>query len=810
MRTLLQDLRLALRMLRRAPGYALLVVVTLGLAMGAATTVFSVVDGVMLRPLGYRDPERLVSIWEKHPQFPEMSVSYLDFLDWRKSQRSFEDLAAFQLQGLSLSGVDRPERLEGRIISASLLPLLGVTPQLGRAFTPEEDLAGAPRVAMISDGLWKRRFGGDPAVLGRSITLSGEPHTIIGVLPPSFRFPFRFPVPVGDVYVSYARVADHPPGRGNHSGFALGRLRPGVTFERARADLEAIGRALGEKYDSNRNVQPALAPLHADVVREHRTILLVLLGSVCFVLLIAIANVANLALARSATRRKEVAVRAALGAGRWRIIRGLLLESLVLALAGASVGLLVATWGVDALRSARAESLPATAMIRLDWRVAAFAAAAALVAGVLCALAPALAATRTDVADALRKADARGGGGVAHNRLRGILVVGEVALALVLLTGAGLSIHTVLRILRVDPGFRPDGVLTARLFAPPDKYPGAPAVRGFLHQVEERIAAIPGVDSVAMSSGLPLKGSSETAFRLDGVEPVKDAELPFTVYYATTAGYAKTMGLSLLAGRWFTPSDRDPRAPVAVIDDVMANRFFPKGDAIGHHIVNFNPPLEIVGVVRHVAHYGFGVPELAPHQLYFASEQVGDEDFVGVMRGVDMTIRSRLAPDAITRAVESAVTAVDPELPVYDVKPMTTVVDEANRDRRFVMALLVGFAALAMLLATLGLYAVLAYLVAQRTHEIGVRMALGAQPGEVRRMVLGQGMRLAGVGIALGLVGALALGHLMAGMLYQIEPRDPSTLALVSLLLILTAAFASYLPSRRATRIDPMIALRSE
>ena len=810
MRTLLPDLRLALRMLRRAPGYALLVVVTLGLAMGAATTIFSVVDGVMLRPLGYREPDRLVSIWEKHPQFPEMSVSYLDFLDWRTSQRSFEGLAAFQLQGLSLSGVERPERLEGRTITANLLPLLGVSPQLGRTFTAEEDLAGAPRVAMISDGLWKRRFGGDPAVLGRPITLSGKPHTIVGVLPPSFRFPFRFPVPSGDVYVSFARVAENPPERGNHSGFALGRLRPGVTFEQARAELEAIGRELGEKYEGNRNVLPALAPLHADVVREHRTILLVLLGAVCFVLLIAIANVANLALARSATRRKEVAVRAALGAGRWRIVRGLLLESLLLSIAGAAVGLLLASWGVDTLRSARAESFPATAMIRLDWRVAAFAATAALVAGVLCALAPALASTRTDIADALRKADARGGGGVAHNRLRGILVVGEVALALVLLTGAGLSIHTVVRILRADPGFRPEGVLTARVFAPPDKYPGGPEVRGFMRRVEERIAAIPGVDSVAMSSGLPLKGSSETAFRLDGVEPVKDTELPFAVYYVTTAGYARTTGLSLLAGRWFDASDSEKGTHVAVIDDVMANRFFPKGDAIGHHIVNYEPPLEIVGVVRHVAHYGFGVPELAPHQMYYASQQLGDDDFVALMRGVDVTIRSHLAPDAIARAVEAAVAAVDPELPVYDVKPMTTLVEEANRDRRFVMALLVGFAALALLLATLGLYAVLAYLVAQRTHEIGVRMALGARASEVRRMVLGQGMRLAGVGIALGLVGALALGQLMAGMLYQVQPRDPSTLALVSLLLILTAALASYLPSRRATRVDPMIALRSE
>jgi putative ABC transport system permease protein len=331
-----------------------------------------------------------------------------------------------------------------------------------------------------------------------------------------------------------------------------------------------------------------------------------------------------------------------------------------------------------------------------------------------------------------------------------------------------------------------------------------------MRRVEDRIAAIPGADSVAMSSGLPLKGSSESGFRLDGVEPVKDNELPFTVYYVTTAGYARTMGLSLLAGRWFDASDSEKATHVAVIDDVMANRFFPKGDAIGHHILNFDPPLEIVGVVRHVAHYGFGVAELAPHQMYFASQQLRDDDFVGMMRGVDVTVRSRLPADAIARAVESAVAAIDPELPVYDVKPMTTVVDEANRDRRFVMALLVGFAALAMLLATLGLYAVLAYLVAQRTHEIGVRMALGAQPGEVRRMVLGQGMRLAGVGIALGLVGALALGHLMAGMLYQVQPRDPSTLALVSLLLILTAAFASYLPSRRATRIDPMIALRSE
>jgi predicted permease len=813
MRALGRDLRFALRVLWKSPAYAAVSVLTLALAIGVNTAIFSVVNGVLLRDLPYREPDRLVTIWEKAPQFPEMSISYLDFLDWVKGQRSFEALGALRGESYNLTGAGRPERLQVRMVSASFFPLLGVTPQLGRAFLPEEDRGQGTPVALLTHAFWQRHFAGDPGVVGRTFTLDGRPFTVVGVLPRSLRPVSRWgSFPLGDVYVPLALIPERLRLRGNHPGiFGVGRLAPGVTFEQARTDLEGIGRALGAQYDSNRSVLPALAPMHLDMVERVKPTLLVLMAAVVFVLLIAVANVANLMLARGTTRRKEMAVRAALGAGRWQIARQLLIESTITAVVGGAAGVLLALWGVDVLSSARPDSLPLVADIRIDRSVLAFSLVVSVGTGILFGMAPALQAARASLHDALKDGN-RTTAGRGHRRLRGSLVVTEVALALVLLVGAGLLLRTVVSLQSVDLGFRPDGLLTAGLSLPPGKYDDVARLRAFLGRVSDNVRAIPGVKAASVSAGLPLAGASETSFWIEGRPRPAASEIPFAVYYPVSVGYREAMGITLVAGRWFTEADGPTVARVGIIDDVLARRFFPQG-ALGKRLTNVNGenPIEIVGVVKHVVHYGVGEREAAPYQLHFPYLQIPEQVFARTLSNVAVVVRAEeLAPDALRAGLTSAVANADPDQPIYDVRTMGSYVHESLAGRRFTLFLLGLFAALALVLAATGLYAVMAYTVSQRTPEIGVRMALGAQSGDVQRMMVGQGIRLAGIGLLLGLALGLAVTRAMRGMIVGVAPTDPLTFGAVAGLLAMVALLASWLPARRATRIDPMIALRRE
>ena len=809
----MRDLRFALRTLRKSPGYAAVAILTLGLAIGANTATYSVVHGVLLRPLPYANPERLVTIWESSPQFPDMSVSYPDLLDWQKSQRSFEAVAGGRGEAYNLTGAGAPERLEGRQVSANLLSLLGVRPILGRNFTSEEDQGDGTHVAILTYGFWQRRFGGNPGIVGQSITLNGHPFTIVGVLPKPFHMVTHFgAVPAGDVLVPLANIDRDMQRRGNHPGLlAFARLRPGVTIEQARADMASIGRALGEQYPQNKSVLPSIAPLHGDAVRDVRPMLLVLMGAVGFVLLIAAANVANLMLARATTRRREMAIRTALGAGRATLIRQLLVEATVVSLLGGVLGVLLALWGVDVVAHIKSDQLPLVGTIEVDRSVLLFSLSVSIGTGILFGLVPAFMASRTNIHESLKEGDARAGASAGHRRLRSLLVVGEVALALVLLVGAGLSIRTVSQLEHLDLGFRAEHLLAGRTIVPAGHYKDPAQLRAFIERVLLNAKAIPGVTSAAITNGVPLAGGSETSFWVEGRGTATNAEVPFAVYYPISPEYFDTMGIRLIAGRGFTNADDQNGRKVVIVDERIATKFFP-GGALGKHFAEDDgkPADEIIGVVQHVVHYGPGEPEPAPYQFYLPYRQISDKSFEGRMRSFSIVLRTSGDAGQAARPLADAVAAADPEQPVYEIKTMAQLVDEALVARRFAMTLLGIFALLAVVLATVGLYAVVAYTVSQRTHEIGIRMALGAQSREVARMVVAQALRLVALGLVLGAGGALALTHLMRKMLFGVSASDPATFAAVAALLATVALVASWLPARRASRVDPMVALRGD
>ena len=809
----MRDLRFALRTLRKSPGYAAVAILTLGLAIGANTATYSVVHGVLLRQLPYANPERLVTIWESSPQFPDMSVSYPDLLDWQKSQRSFDDIAGARTQAYNLTGVGAPERLEGRQVSASFLPMLGVRPILGRNFTAEEDRGDGAHVALLTWGFWQRRFGGNPGIVGQSMTLNGHPFTVVGVMPRQFYMVTHFgPVPAGDVYVPLANIDKDMQRRGNHPGLlGFAKLKPGVTLEQARADLESMGRALGEQYRQNQSVLPSVASLHGDAVRDVRPMLLVLMGAVGFVLLIAAANVANLMLARATTRRREMAIRTALGAGRWALIRQLLIEATVISVIGGVLGVLLALWGVDVVAQIKSDQLPLVGTIAVDHSVLLFSLGVSVGTGILFGLVPAFMTSRTSVSESLKEGDARAGASASHRRLRSMLVVGEVALALVLLVGAGLSMRTVGQLAHMDLGFRPDHLLLGSVSVPAGHYKDPAQLRAFVERVLQNAKAIPGVTSAAISAGAPLAGGAETSFWVEGRGEPKNEEVPFAVYYPTSPEYLDTMGIRLIAGRAFNNDDDVEGRRVTIIDERIAQKFFP-GGAIGKHFADDHgkPTDEIVGVVQHVVHYGPGENEPAPFQFYYPYRQISDQHFEMGMRSFGVVLRTSGDPRRLAKPLADAVAAADPEQPVHDVKTMAQYVDEALVARRFAMTLLGVFALIAVLLATVGLYAVVAYTVSQRTHEIGIRMALGAQSREVAGMVISQALRLVIVGLCLGVSGSLALTHLMRKMLYGVSASDPATFAGVAALLAAVALAASWLPARRASRVDPMIALRGD
>jgi putative ABC transport system permease protein len=806
MNILWHDVRFAVRMLLKSWGVTVVILVVLGLGIGVNTAIFSVVNAALLRPLPYDDPEGLVWLSEDSPQVPQMSISYPNFQDWREQNTVFSGIAATQFRSLNLTGADDPERLSGRAVSANFFDLLGVKPAFGRSFTADEDRPGASRVCVLSNGLWQRHFGSEKGILGKQLTLSGESYTVIGVLPESY----RFGTPT-DVFVPIGLRADEMKERGNHPGiYAIARLKPGVTVEGARNEIVRIAENIATQYAMPGN-SAKLTPLHDFLVSDVRTSLLVLLVAVGFVLAIACANVANILLARAASRRKEVAIRTALGAGRWRIIRQLLTESVLLSLVGGTAGLLLAVWGIDVLRAASADILPTTAVVNLDSKVLLFTLFVSLFTGIIFGLAPALGASKPDMNETLKE----GGRGATSGRRRGmvrnLLVVSEVALSLVLLVGAGLLIKSFLNILNTDPGFDARNLLTMQLSLKVEKGEGR-KVLNFFVEAHDRIAALPGVEAATYSNGLPLTGATDTAFAIEGRPKPEPGQGPQTMLYVTSPTYLKAMGIRLIKGRFFTAQDTQTSPRVAVIDEAFARQHFPDQEPVGQRLAGNedNPSAEIIGVVAHVKHFGIDSEERIQSQLYLPFNQAPDEILPMLAPRMNLVLRTSADPLALAAAVRREVQALDPNQPLYNITTMEETLDRSLATQRLSTMLLMMFAGVALVLAAVGLYGVMSYVVTQRRHEIGIRMALGAQRADVLRLILRQGMWLTACGVVLGLTASFALSRLMASLLFGVSPTDPVTFVLVALALAVVTLVACLVPARRALKVDPMIALRYE
>ena len=814
--TLFQDLRFGARMLFKNPVFSLIAVITLALGIGANTAIFSVVNGVLLRALPYHEPERLVMVWADRPilqaqiGIADIPVAVADFVDWRNQNQVFEQMAAMRPLRINLTGGGEPESVVGLSASASLFPLLGARLALGRALLPEEDQPGANRVVVISHGLWQRRYGADPQLIGQKITLNDEAYTVIGVTAPDFQFPRKGELPsyyTGpkkvDLYLPLAFTPEQMNNRRETILVVIARLKPGVGLGQANAEMNAIARRLTEQYpQTNTDKGVRLAPLQQQVVGKARTALLILLGAVGFVLLIACANVANLLLARAAGRQKEMAIRAALGASRGRVLRQLLTESLLLAISGGAAGLLLARWGVEVLLAMAPDNLPRAYDIRLDTSVAGFTLLVSLLTGIVFGLLPALQAAKINLGVTLKEGG-RDAAGLLRRRLRGFLVVSEVALAFVLLIGAGLLIRSFARLTEVDPGLDPRGVLTMDMLLPFAKYKDGRDIT-FFQQTLERVRTLPGVDAAATVSPLPLSGGQYiTGFGIEGRS--SPTEQTFSAgNRLISPDFFKTFRVPLIKGRLLAESDGAKAPPVVVINESLAHRYFANEDPLGKRItLNGDATRVIVGIVGDVKHSA--LDEEATPQIYRAIAQL---QFPTLF--MSLAVRASGDPMQMVAAVRGQVWAVDKDIPLLNIETMERLMTKSVAPRRFNLLLLGVFALVGLALAAVGLYGVMSYTVTQRTREIGVRMAMGAQPGDVSRLVIGEGMNLALIGALLGLGGALALTRLLKTLLFGVSATDPLTFIAIAALLIIVALLACWIPARRATKVNPIIALRHE
>ncbi|HLM58558.1 MAG TPA: ABC transporter permease [Pyrinomonadaceae bacterium] len=805
METLLQDVRFGARVLSRHKGFTAVAVLTLALGIGANTAIFSLVNAVLLRPLKYRDPDRLVMVWEDMTAigFPRDTPAPANFADWKGQNQSFEDMAALAMRSYDLTGDGEPERLSAYGVTANFFPLLGVGPQLGRTFLPEEDAPGADKVAVISQGLWRRRFGGDPQIVGRDILLNGEKHAVVGVMPQGFQFALAGV----EVWTPLALTPELAAERGNHYLQVVARLKPGVTAERADADIKAITARIVAAYpDDARALSSVVVPLHEQLAGDVRRPLTLLLVAVGFVLLIACANVGGVLLTRAAARGREIAVRSALGASRGRIVRQLLTESVLLGAAGGLLGSLLAVWAFAFLRRLIPAGLREMTELSLDAGVFAFTLALSLLAGVAFGLAPALQASKTDLNDALKQGG-RSGPGAGQRRLRNSLVVAQVALSLVLLVGAGLLIRTLYRLRGQYSDLRPESVLTVRTQLAMNRY-GEHARRvAFYEGVLSRVKSLPGVEAAAYTTAVPLvwKGGG-SGLTVEGRE-LGPGEVVNANHRQVTPDYFRALGVALKQGRPFSEQDDEGALPVAVVNEAMARAYWPGQSPLGKRfrLGEELPWLTVVGVAADVRQMGADAPVKA--EMYLAYRQAAPHHFFAPR---DLVVRAKAAPSDLVPGVRRAVHEVDPQQPLSSVRTLDEVLGRETAQRHTGMMLLTAFAALALLLAALGIYGVLSYFVVQHTREIGVRMALGARAGDVLRLVVGKGMALTLAGVGLGLVGALGLTRLMRSLLFEVKATDPLTFAALALLLTLVALVACLVPARRAMKIDPMEALRHE
>ncbi len=806
---MLNDLRYAVRNLARKPLFASVAIVTLALGIGANAAIFTVVNAVLLRPLPYPEPRQLMMVWTYNPQqgFDKDVATYPNFDDWRRESRTFERMSAYAGGSVTLTGSGDPAQIRASFVTPEFFETMGVAPEIGRAFEAREASAGAERVAVLSDGLWRRRFGGDRSIVGRNVTLNGAGYQVVGVMPQGFAHPED-----AELWAPLAPTGAFAglfPSRGSFWLTVVGRLKPGVSRVTAQAEMDGIASRLREKYPENAGQGVRLVSLHDEIVGDVRPALLVLLGAVCLVLLIACANVANLLLTRAASRHKELAIRAALGAGRARIVRQMLTESLVLSTLGGGAGLLLAAWGVELLQRLAPSSVPRLALVAIDARVLGYTIAASLATGVLFGIMPAFQGAASAAHEFLKEGGRSGTEGSRGRRVRSVVAMAELAVALVLLIGAGLLVRSFIAINRVDLGFRPSSVLALRIELPQQKYQEPARTSAFYEQLTARLASLPGVERAAAGTSILLSRLPASAtISVEGRPPLPQGATNVPVPFdSVTPGYFGTLGIPLVRGRLITDGDTPQSQRVVVVNESFATRFFSGDDALGRR-VTFDDPSQpdarwstIVGVVRDTRRGGLDRPAWA--ELYFPHRQRPD-------RRMHVLVRTAGNPTAVARAAQAEVWALDRDQPVTSVRTIDELLARSEANRRFTGLLLGLFAAVALTLAAIGLYAVIAYSTAQRTHEIGVRMALGAASSDVMRLVLGEGVAMAAAGVALGLAGAAALTKLMAGLLFGVTARDPVTFGAGAALLMGVAVLASYIPARRAMRVEPIAALRAE
>jgi len=813
MNTLIQDIRYGFRGLWRNPGFAIIATLSLALGIGANTAIFSLINTVLLRPLPYQEPDRLVMVWEdaSFAGFPQNTPAPANYADWKSQNQTFEDMAAIGQRSFNLTGDGEPERVDAYVVTANFFPLLGVKPALGRSFLAEEDKPDANKVVMLSYGLWQRRYGGELDIIGRELLLNGEKHLVVGVAPTGFQF-LKSEI---DLWVPVRFTQQELANRGSHYLWVVGRMKPGVTLEQANADIKTVMSRIARDNPGNAGrIGAYVMSMRDQLAGGSRRPLIVLLVAVGFVLLIACANIANLLLARAVHRGREIAVRSALGAGRRRIVRQLLTESILLSFAGAAVGLLLAAWSFSLLRRLIPEGLALSTSINIDLRVLGFTLLITLGSGLVFGLAPALQASKIDLSEALKQSGGRTGSSGGANSLRNVLVVIEIAMSLVLLVGAGLLIQTLFKMLNQYSGLRPENVLIMRTNLPRGKLGDPPRRNAFYDQTLERVKSLPGVVSVGYTMSVPLDWKGGTSgFWIEGraVEQAVSQGLSYDANHRQVSdAYLQTMGIPLRRGRYLGEGDNGNSMPVAVINETMARQYWQGEDAVGKRFKLGDPNspvpwVTVVGVVADVRQMGMDAPVKA--EMYLPYRQMTTHTFFAPR---DLVIRTSVDPMSVVTSARREIHAVDPDQPVSNIRTMEGALDEEIGQRRLGMTLVAVFAGLAILLASLGIYGVLSYFVVQHTREIGVRLALGAQRRNVLGLVFKKGMTLSLIGVAMGLVAAFALTRLMSSLLYEVKAADPITFITVAAMLTVVALLACYIPARRAMKVDPMVALRCD